>query len=302
MRTPLRVGVTGASGFIGRHVMSALERRGDRPVAVARPFRHAALVTSFRDLDLVVHLAGIVSAVRTRDYFMANVDATQTVARAARDAGVCLVHISSLAAAGPAPASAPRAETDSPSPITVYGQSKLQGEYVVTATPDLRWTILRPGVVYGSEDRALVPLFRYARAGILPLVGHPEAAYTFIYIDDAVRAILAAVDGAGMGDIIFVGYSEPVTPRELVEAVQATAGSTARLVEIPRGVTRAAAWLGDLFGIVTRRPAAINSRRYTELYSTGFVCRVDRMRERLGLTAHTDLRQGLQRAAAWYTR
>jgi nucleoside-diphosphate-sugar epimerase len=303
-RSTLRVAVTGAGGFIGSHLIAALSARGDTPVRVARPFTQNTLSAGFHGADAVVHLAGVVSAVRRRDYFAANVDATGVIAKAAAAAGAPMVHISSLAAAGPAPPSAPRSENDEPEPITAYGESKLAGERVVQTTPDLRWLVLRPGVVYGPGDRALLPLLRYARLGVLPLVGDERSAYTFIYIDDAIRAILAAIDAVrsdpSARSTIFVGHREPVSNRTLLNAIRAGAGSSALLVPIPRAMTRLAATFGDLWGALTRRPATINSRRYAELYSPGFVCRVDRMRERLGVEAAVGIDEGLQRATGWY--
>lgn len=296
----LRVGVTGASGFIGRHVLRALTSAGHCAMAVRRPFDASSLISTFRQLDVVVHLAGVVSAARDRDFEAGNVDATRIVATSAGEAGARLVHVSSLAAAGPAPASSPRQEIDPPAPINVYGRTKLAGEAAVRATRDLRWTILRPGVVYGPGDRALRPLFQYARRGLLPVVGSPAAAYTFIYIDDAVRAIAAAVERGADGDTIFVGHRDPVTPRALLEAVRDTLGVHAVLFPIPRWITRIAAAAGDASARLTGTPAVINGRRFVELYSDGFVCRVDRMAERLGVLAQIDLHEGLARARGWY--
>jgi nucleoside-diphosphate-sugar epimerase len=210
------------------------------------------------------------------------------------------VHVSSLAAAGPASANAPHVESDPPAPITTYGRTKLEGELAVNATSGLYWTVLRPGVVYGPGDRALVPLFRLARVGILPLVGRPDAAYTFVYIDDLVDAIVAAADRRPVGVTCFVGHGEPVTPRALVEQVRDVAGSRAAIVPVPRPLLRAAAWAGDLAGAITGRTAMINSRRFVELDSPGFVCRVDRLRQDLGVEAKVGLAEGLRAAAGWY--
>jgi dihydroflavonol-4-reductase len=299
-----RVAITGASGFIGRHLTAALAARGDGPVAIPRPFDRAALSEAFRGVDVVVHLAGVVAAVRERDFFAGNVDATRVVSEAARAATVRLVHVSSLAAAGPAPASAPRSEDDPPSPITPYGRSKLEGERVVSGMPGLQWIVLRPGVVYGGGDRAMLPLFRYAGRGVLPLAGR-DAAYTFIHISDAIRAILAAVDTvnrAAIGHTFFVGHPRPVTTREVLEAVNAAADRSAIIVPLPLALARVAAAFGDLQGLLTGRPAVINRWRYTELTAEGFVCRVDRLRDRLGVVAHTDLSEGLAETAASYRR
>ena len=295
-----RIAVTGASGFIGRHLVAHFAARGDQVVPVRRPFEPSTLLATLHGADAVVHLAGVVSALREQDYFVANVDGTRAVAAAARTAGIPLIHISSLAAAGPASPRAPRSEDEANAPINAYGRSKLGGEREVAALDGLRWTILRPGVVYGPGDRALLPVFRLAARGFLPLVGRADAAYTFIHIADLLRVITAAVDTPAAGDILFAGHPQPVTTRALLEGVRDAAGGRAAIVPIPLGVTRLAALAGDAAGALLGRRTVINSRRYAELASEGFVCRVDRLRDRLGVVARMDLRDGLADACAWY--
>jgi nucleoside-diphosphate-sugar epimerase len=214
-----------------------------------------------------------------------------------------MIYISSLAVAGPAPPSAPHSEDDPPAPINAYGRSKLAGERAVATVQGLRWTILRPGVVYGPADRALLPVFEMARLGVLPAVGRATAAYTFVHVADLIRTITAAVDRGGDRDTLFVGHAEPVYTRDLVQRIgEASGHPAARVVPIPMALTRVAALAGDLVGAIRGKPAVINSRRYAELASEGFVCKVDRLRERLGIVAEIDLREGLAQTAAWYKR
>lgn len=311
------IAVTGATGFIGRHLVARLAASGHKVRAIVRPgsrrtpppeahdTRFVALTDphladAFEDVDLIVHLAGCVRTRAVDEFTRSNVDGTRAVAQAAAANHAWLVHVSSLAAAGPAPPAAPRDESDRPAPITPYGVSKLDGERAVVDTDDLRWTILRPGVVYGPQDASVLTLFRMADRGLLPLVGRATAAYTFIHIDDMIRALEAAIETPSDGRAIFVGHALPVTARSLVEQIRAAVGRPAVIVPVPLPVTRAAAALCELTAQVTGRLLPLDRWRYAELAAAGFVCRVDLMRELLGVEAHVGLAEGLARTAAWY--
>ena len=310
------VAITGATGFIGRHVAADLVARGVAVASIVRPdSRHqapadttivrAALETSalrdaFAGVDTVVHLAGVVSAVDARVFTAVNVEGTRAVASAARHAGARLVHVSSLAAAGPAPASSPHREDGPVHPVTPYGVSKLESERAVQSVDGLRWMIIRPGVVYGPTDRAVFPLFQAAQRGVLPLVGRADAAYTFIHVSDLVRAIVAAVEKTDAAGTVFAGHAKPVTAMDLLNAIQAATGRKATVIPIPMAVTHAAAMLCDVAGRIIGKPMPLNLWRYTEMAAEGFVCRVDRMRDELGVTASIDLLDGMAQTAAWY--
>ena len=310
------IAVTGATGFIGRHLVARLSASGRTVRAIVRPgSRRTApaeadtrfvaltdprLADAFENVDIVVHLAGCVRARTIDEFTHSNADVTRAVAHAAAAAGARLVYVSSLAAAGPAPPAAPRDEGDPPAPITPYGISKLGGERAVVEIPDLRWTILRPGVVYGPQDASVLTLFRMAERGLLPLVGRATAAYTFIHIDDMIRTLEAAIERPSEGRVIFVGHAQPVTARSLVEQIRAAVGRPALIVPLPLPVTRAAAALCELTSQVTGRLLPLDRWRYAELAAVGFVCRVDLMRELLGVAADVGLSEGLARTAAWY--
>jgi nucleoside-diphosphate-sugar epimerase len=312
------VAVTGATGFIGRHLTADLARRGVDVRAIVRPGSTSAdpagativrapleaqpLGSAFDGVDAVVHLAGVVSAVDAATYSRINAEGTRAVAAAADAVRAHLVHVSSLAAAGPAPASKPRGEDDPPDPITPYGRSKLDSERALRGLPSLSWTVLRPGVVYGPGDRAVLPLFKLAAGPVVPVVGRPGAAYTFVYIADIVRAIEAALDKSSAGGTFFVGHPDPVTPLGLLETIQRALGGRGRLVHVPMPVTHIAAEVCDVLGRMTGRAMLINRWRYAELSAEGFVCRVDRMRDVLGVTAAVDLANGVAKTAEWYRR
>jgi nucleoside-diphosphate-sugar epimerase len=293
-----------ARGFTVRAVVRP-QSKHEAPVGadlVRAPLEAAALQEAFAGADAVVHLAGVVSALEPTVYSAVNVEGTRAVARGAAAAGARLVHVSSLAAAGSASAASPRVEDDAPRPLTPYGRSKLEGERVVMASPGLRWIILRPGVVYGPGDRALLPLFKLAGRGLLPLVGRANAAYTFVHVNDVVRVIAAAIDAPVDGEILFVGHPRPVTAREILDAIRRAVGRPATIVPVPQAITRLAAAGCDLIARVVGRELPLSQWRYVELSADGFVCRVDRLRDRLGVVAALDLREGVAQTADRYRR
>jgi len=134
----------------------------------------------------------------------------------------------------------------------------------------------------------------------MPLIGRRTAAYMFVHVDDLVAAIDRAMDAGLNGETLFMAHEAPATAGALLEAIVAALGRRALTVPVPDALLRAAAWTGDLVGRVRGTRALIDSARYRELDAEGFVCRVDRLRDRLGITAVTALPEGLARTAAWY--
>jgi nucleoside-diphosphate-sugar epimerase len=315
----MSVAVTGATGFIGRNLVAHLVEKGVDVRAIVRhgasgpsiagatvlpsPLETPSLVDVFRGVHTIVHLAGVVNALSQRDYAAVNVEGTRAVVKAAQTVNARLVHISSLSVAGPASAAAPSTEEDPPNPITPYGRSKLASEDVVRSAVGLRWTILRPAVVYGPSDRGLLPLFRWARRGFLPIIGRQDAAYTFVHVTDVARAIAAAIDGAADGQVFFVGHPRIVTPVDLGEHIQLAVGRRRILrVPLPRPIVRVAALVAEGIGRTRGKPMPLNLSRVRELWAPGFVCRVDRIRQQLNVAAEIDLPEGLADTARWYER
>jgi len=105
------------------------------------------------------------------EFLRANRDGTRNITAAAERSGrPRLVLVSSLAAGGPAPRGAPLTGQEPPRPVTAYGRSKLAAEQVVRSS-SLRWSIVRPPIVYGPRDREVLKIFRIARLGIAPVFG-----------------------------------------------------------------------------------------------------------------------------------
>jgi nucleoside-diphosphate-sugar epimerase len=304
-----RVAVTGATGFIGWHVCERLRDAGWSVAAIVRPESRKplpdgvervsagldteALTDAFAHADTIVHVAGITRARWAGEYYRVNVEGTRAVAEAARARDARMVHVSSLTAAGPASVERPRTEADAPAPITAYGRSKRESEASVTAAAGLRWTILRPGAVYGPRDRQFLPLFGLARRGVfLRLPNAASFALNLVHVDDVARAIERVVSGGGgEHETLFIAYAEPVSMETILKTLASTFERVYRPVPVPVALLRAGGWLGI---------NGLSDERVAELTSAGFACRVDAAERSLGFRAGIDLAEGFRSTASWY--
>ncbi|HEY7169252.1 MAG TPA: NAD(P)-dependent oxidoreductase [Vicinamibacterales bacterium] len=314
--TSRSVSITGATGFVGYHLAQKFQESGwtvravVRPgsakplpegvAAVQAPLVKARLEPAFAGADLVVHAAAAIRAPSDLAFVATNVDGTRAVVEAANAAGARLLHLSSVAAIGPASAAAPAREDDAPHPINGYGRSKLAGEEVVRTEARTPWTIVRPSAVYGPRDRGFLPLFRMARRGLFLYAAPPATAFTFVHVEDLVDALLrAASDDRAIGRTFFVGHPEPVTTEVLLRTIAEAEGKPYRPRSVAPIALDAAAALGELAWRIGR-PPLLDRGRLAELQSGGFVCAVDRIRDGLGFVATIPIRDGIERTARAY--
>lgn len=313
------VAVTGANGFIGQHVVRHFRDAGWSVRAIVRPGRRYGvpdgvdsvdtpfvatdLIRAAAGAEVIVHAAGRTRAATSRQFHAANVEVTRQVVRAAVELGARLIHVSSQGAAGSGTPEHPRAEDDPPRPLTAYGRSKLAAEEVVKTSDRLRWTIVRPALVYGPADRNALPLFRMAQRGImLALDRSPSPAYTFVHVDDVARGIeTAALASKAQGQIFSLGHPQSDTVDTVMDTLARVLGRPCRRIRFPYTILRMAAAAGDLTALCGW-PLALDRSRLIELMAEGWVCSVERARDRLGFSARIGLLEGFRSTAAWYAR
>ena len=198
MTAPLAA-VTGATGFLGRHVVAALAAAGWRTRLLVRQdpvhplFRDLvpeivpgdlgdgrALARLVRGADAVVHLAGLIKAVDRAAFMAVNEGGSARLARAvaAEAPSARLVVVSSLAAREPG--------------LSDYAASKRAGEEAaVRECGPAPWVVARPSAVYGPWDRETLAVFRAACGPVVPVLGGREARLGLIHAADAARAVAA---------------------------------------------------------------------------------------------------------------
>lgn len=210
--------LTGATGFIGTALLSHLTAAGWQVRALYRPRSgrlppdlpgvewlpgdledQDALTALVAGTDVVIHCAGAVRGARRSDFDRVNAEGAGRLARAAASMGRLprFLLISSLAARMPE--------------LSEYAASKRGGECAVKAASEhMRWTILRPPVVFGPGDRELLPLFRWIARGFAPLPAGMRGRFSLIYVDDLATAVLRWLDAdTGYGETFELDDGRP---------------------------------------------------------------------------------------------
>lgn len=299
---PMRYLVTGATGFIGRHLVRHLTEGGHDVTALVREGRHApgaarclpgdlatgtGLLTAVQEAapDRVIHLAGLTKAAHAHAYDEINEHGTRMLcsALAALPRPPRLVLCSSLAASGPGRL---RHEDDPPAPVSAYGRSKLGGERAVGD----RGTVVRPPIVYGPGDREFLPrLVASVRAGLLPVVGGPgPRRYSLIHVDDLCRALLTAAECGADGAVHHVSDGTEHLWDDIGAAVATALGRRPpRVVRVPVWAARGAA---RVFG----RGTTLTPDKVTEALHPDWTAAPGR----LPFTAQITLADGLRSALA----
>ncbi|MEN3332652.1 MAG: hypothetical protein V7641_2017 [Blastocatellia bacterium] len=323
---PRKVLVTGATGFVGSHVVDRLLARGHAVRCLVRrssnlrylkdtrlEFAYGGLdaatdwKAALAGVDTIYHVAGMTFARRAKDYFEVNQRGTESLLAAAlkhREQIKKFVLVSSLAAIGPSRDGTPVDEETQPAPITPYGESKLLGEEAVRAVGDLLpCTIVRPPAVYGPRDYALLELFKAIGRGMMPMIGRYDKQVSLVPARDLADGIsLAGESDQSSGRAYFISSDEVYSMRRLATRIAEMMDRRARSFAIPRGLAFGVALFAEAVAALTRKPPVINRDKVRDLSERCWGCSIDRAKRELGYNPQISIDEGLRETIDWYKR
>lgn len=301
---PLKIALTGATGFVGRAVVSGFKAKSCQVSALVRdPARaemnsnvrqvqgdlqnHAALDDLTKNADVVIHIAGVIGALNRNDFFLANEQGSLAVAEAAARNGVKrFVHISSLAAREPQ--------------LSNYGASKRAGEAAVKKfKTQMSVLVLRPPAVYGPGDRGTLPLLRSLTQSFAVIPSTSTSRFSLIYVDDLARIIAEAAEATRAGTVeLDDGHRQGYGWKDLAQIASATEQKSITPIFLPKSVAMAVGVGVEAFAKLRGTLPFVSPDKIQQLYFGDWVARGEGwpLKEPVGFA------QGFKSTVDWYRK
>jgi nucleoside-diphosphate-sugar epimerase len=321
--------VTGATGFIGWHVLQALQQRGDEITCLRRAAsdvsRYAGadirwvvgdvtqpetLPTALHGVDVVYHLAGATAALGRRGYFHVNEGGTRHLlaACASQSQPPIVVVVSSLAAVGPTCNGRPLDAAEPLRPVSQYGRSKRAAELAAHQFADrVPVTVIRPPLVFGPWDKCVLKIFRpISRFGVHWTPSFATRRLSVVHAADLAEAlVLAARVGRRLSPLHGQGYytvacEERPTYAELGRRMAAALGCRTVVVRTPSAVTWTVAGAAEVLARLRRRPAIFSWDKAREAVAGDWTCSAELATRELGWRCGADLDTRLRETVDWY--
>lgn len=323
----MNVLLTGASGFVGSHILDRLAECALPTTVLLRPTsshrfleRHlgririapgnitdaASLPPALVGITHVIHCAGVTKAVHARDLLTINRDGTRNLVRAIGVPGTSvrrLIQISSLAVSGPGTAAVPARELDPPRPLSAYGRSKAEAESEVTEQCRVPFIILRPAAVYGPRDFEFLRLFRAAKQRLVPVFNGGRQELSLVFVEDLARVVVDSLSApVPKLPICHVASTEVVTARGLIREIGSVRGGRVTTLPLPNWILPPFCRIAQAWACLTGRATVLAHGKHRELTARGWVADVNQLTRELRLCCSTPLRAGLASTSSWYQR
>lgn len=319
----MKVLVTGAAGFIGGHIVSALVKEGSsvkvllRPTADTNRFDNAPVETAYADItdrrslhgiadgvDIIYHLAAQIGkwGIGEKRFQSTNVQGTRNLLEESARSGVKqFIFASTPGVQGKGHI---KAQESMPyNPPYPYERSKCEAEKLVMKfylTQNLPVTIIRPDFVYGPGDFRRLVLYKAIKKNRFIIIGRGDVYLHPTYIEDVVQGFLLAADNPiAFGQIYNMAGPHLINVQDYVSTIAKILGASPPKLKMPKILAVGPAAACEILALISGREPFI-SRSKIEFLTNSHGCDISKIKSQLGFRPKFNFRQGMQRTIDWY--
>lgn len=326
--------ITGANGFIGQHLVSALLNKGYAVRALVRKagnlgelasikdknfeivngdvIDYNSLLNATKDVNSVMHLAGVIHPVNVSDdlYWSVNVKGTENVLKACVKNKLKLkrfVYCGSVSCYGNLedPDNTILDENYQCSPENIYGKTKYEAELLAfrfAKEHKIPLTAIRPGRVYGEGDYSLKPLLKLIKKKLFFHVGSDKCYMMPVYVGDLVNAFILALENSkAVGNAYIITGADILTKRAFTDIIASYLNVKPNKFSFPRWLVIPSVYLVEKLSLFVGKEPVI-SRKKLRFFLTSRRYSIEKARKELGYNPQINIDLGVQRTINWYNQ
>jgi dihydroflavonol-4-reductase len=320
----LKALVTGGTGFIGSHLVQTLVSKNWDVTCLVRPTSRTGLLKKFpvnfivqetnnqrilesavKGQDYIFHLAGRIRPASRATYDEANHQLTRNLVEAclSQNPGISrFVYLSSIAAAGPSFTGQYSVESQTPSPTSEYGRTKLKGEMAVRdAWDSIPATIIRPPNVYGPRQQETELLIKLISKRIVPILKERGETTSLIYVRDLVEGIIqAALSPKTQKQIYYLTDGKGYSWRELILTIKKHALGNSLFFPLYEEAIFFAALLTDVVMATGLVRVFFGRKVWRSMIQTPWLFSTSKAEKEFGFHTNYTLEEGIKETVSYY--
>ncbi len=320
-----KVLITGASGFVGYHLIEEALKAGLEVYAAVRAGSEVSHLSEFnikyvhlnysdvhslkqsleeQQYNYIIHAAGTTKAKTEADYNLVNADYSRNLAIAALESNIKLekfVFVSSLAALGPLKDLSVQIQDNTPPhPVTNYGASKMLAEQYLATLTNLPLVTIRPTAVYGPREKDLFILFNSINKGLEPHIGRFKQQLSFVYVKDLVKVIIQALTVPVVHQAYNISDGAVYDRYALAVFTKKALNRKTFKFHLPVSMVALLASAMDIFYANSKNTPTLNKEKMAELTAVNWACDIKNAHTDLAYSPEYNLEKGVMQTIKWY--
>ena len=317
-----RIVITGANGFVGSSLANKLLKSGNEVTCLVRSGSNTKLLENkknilyinyknvneikeiIKDKDVLIHTAALTRARNWSKFQKINIDLTESLLEICNTSNVKqFIFLSSQAVSGPAEnENSGRIEKETPSPITMYGKSKLKAEQIIQKSAKMPWTIIRPVSVYGAGDKDFLILFKMVKNHIVFLNSFKSKYLNLIYIDELTELIERTINNKdAYNEIFFAANPRKLENTELHKLIGEALNKKTITIKIPEFILYPIAIILELVSSIFKTRFPILNKDKVKVFKQDYwIVDTNKVKKKLKIEFKDEYLLNFKKTYKWY--